>query len=157
MFNTKSPKNFKQRKFMNRTSFEFGDETMKYSIKDSGGGRSIEVDYAAIQTEEQQRVEEQNAWFRNAGLFWIVLGIIHVIVRYQMEGTLKGSIWLLIGGLCVLLFSYAKTIYTVIPWEHGQIYIIKNRDHDQILDMIRAFRKKRLLSLCGDIVSSPVK
>ncbi len=139
-----------QKRFSNRATFSFGESQLKYTIKDSGGSQSFSIDYGSIPAEVGER-EERNAWFRNVGIFWIAIGVLQIGARFTEQGRLKGSIWFTLGILCFIVYWAAKTRYSVINTDKGLIFIIKNKQHDQVMNELDARRKRQWRQLYGEV------
>ena len=58
-----------------RTRYVFHHDRVEHSWKDSSGSRAFSVPYTEI-SRDRQALTERNAWFRNAGYFWVALGIL---------------------------------------------------------------------------------
>jgi hypothetical protein len=137
-----------QKKFSNKTKFEFQDESLKFIVKDNSGSQTFSVDYGLIPTDYWE-IEERNLWYRNVGGIWTALGILFIVLEYMKTGEIRNAIWLLIGLCCLTIYWIAKTEYTVIDTENGRLYIIKDNQHDEILKEIDTRRKAQWLSLYG--------
>ena len=139
-----------QKKFSNKTKFEFEDESLKFTVKDKSGSQSFTVDYGSI-PKDSGELEERNLWYRNVGGIWVLLGAFFIVSRYFETGEFRNSIWLVIGLICLITYWVAKTAYTVIDTEKGRLYIIKNKQHDEIISEIDARRKGQWLSWYGSL------
>ena len=103
-----------QRHLFNRTTFQFGEDEFRYTLKDGSGSRSFSVDYGNFNPDFTD-LEESNVWWRNAGLIWVAIGVGQVGLRYANEGTIGGSFWLSLGVICLLVYRFGRTRYTVHP------------------------------------------
>ena len=63
-----------QKKSSNQTKFEFGDEKLKYTVKDASGKKTFTTEYGSISDDDFDELEEKNDWFRNVGILWILIG-----------------------------------------------------------------------------------
>jgi hypothetical protein len=133
-----------QKKFSNRAKFEFGEESLKYTVKDKSGSHSFTIDYGSIPTDYGE-VEERNLWYRNVGYLWILLGIFFTVY------TQKVSIWIFIGFVCMAVYWLVKTTYTVIDTEKGRLFVIKNHLHDNLMKEIDTRRKKQWYAWYGEV------
>ena len=61
------------------------------------------------------------------------------------------SLWIILGSLCLLFAFFTKVSYTVFQAERGNIFIIKDKKHDALIDELKIRRKKQLLSWYGDV------
>lgn len=134
---------FIQKKLSNQTTFEFGEDKLKYSLKDGSGKRTFSTDYGDIYDEDFDELEEKNEWFRNVGILWVLLGAYQIGSRFMGSGNLSGSMWLTLGIICLITYRLRITKFTVIDAEKGRIFIIKDAQHSQLLDEISIRRKKQ--------------
>ncbi len=140
----------RQKRFFNKTSFSFGNDKLAYSVKDRSGTHTFDIYYGDI-PKDRQELEERNEWYRNVGIFWILIGVVQIIYRYYETGAVKGSIWLTLGVVCFIVYAIAKTKFTIIPTPTGKIFIIQNKQHSKILEEIEGRRKKQLYEWYGEI------
>jgi hypothetical protein len=139
-----------QRRFTNRTEFDFGDESFEYKVKESNGSRSFTVDYLEF-TRGSGTLEERNPWWRNAGLLWVVIGIVQMVMTYSQRGVFRPSFWFLLGLACLGVYKLSSAAYSVHDTSEGKLYVLRGREHDRILEELDARRKKRLRDLHGDV------
>lgn len=140
-----------QKRFSNKTKFEFGDEKLTYTLNDGSTTADFDISYAEFPVNSNSR-EERNASFRNAGLFWIAAGLFFLIVGIIKESSLSfGGFWLIVGLICLLIFKYTATRYSVHKTDQGTIYILQDKHHDEIVEKINSKKKKQLLSWHGEI------
>ena len=142
--------NLSQKNLSNRTDFTFGDDLLEYTIKDQNGRRTFSVEYGAIDTDSGE-MEERNAWYRNVGFFWILLGAFIIFSQYADSGEVRGSVWLTLGIICFALYGMLKTTYTTLDSDKGRIFIIKDSSHDEIMEAIETRRKEQWLRWYGTI------
>jgi hypothetical protein len=140
----------RQSRFSNKTAFVFGGEALKYTLKDMNGRQSFSVPYTYIPRDTNE-LEERNPWFRNVGLFWMLIGVVQVIYRLFETGTLVPSLWLILGLVCFGIYRIASTRYLVLNTEKGSIFVIHDRKHEEILHELATRRKNQLKTLYGAI------
>ena len=139
-----------QKQLTNNTKFEFAEEKLKYTIKDKSGSQSFSTEYSSIPAELSEFVE-QNVWYRNVGIAWLVISGFQMVHWFSELGTLKISLWLILGVIFFGIYMLAKTEYSILNTDNGRIFIIKDAKHDQILNEIYSRKKGQLLSWYGDI------
>jgi len=140
-----------QKKSSNQTKFEFGDEKLKYTVKDASGKKTFTTEYGSISDEDFDELEEKNDWFRNVGILWILIGAFQIGNRFMESGTLSGSMWLTLGIICFIIYRFKTIHYTILDAEKGRIFIIQDDKHSKILDEISERRKKQWKSWYGSI------
>jgi hypothetical protein len=141
--------NIKQRRFSNHTLFDFGEDRVEYTLTDQSGSASISVAYEDIPNTPRVFIEK-NPWFRNVGIFWVILGLIQTAI-YLSDGKYKLSLWFLLGILFYLIYRFATTRYSIYDTCDGKLYIIRNRNHDRIVKELIDRKKVQLAKLYGDL------
>ena len=139
-----------QKKLTNNTKFEFGEEKLTYTVKDSSGSQSFLAEYSSIPADMSEFVE-QNAWYRNVGIAWLVISGFQMAHWFSESGTLKISLWLILGAIFFAIYMLAKTDYSILNTENGRIFIIKDAKHDRILNELYRRKQDQLLASYGDI------
>ena len=142
-----------QRRFMNKIWFKFEEQKLKYIIKDSNGRQTFTTLYEDI-SDDVREMDERNSWYRNVGIFWVMIGVLQVIATFHKYGQFRGSLWLTLGIVCFLVYGVAKTRYSILPSDGGNILIIQDSKHDDIMHEILNRRKDQLRSLYGEIDAS---
>lgn len=141
----------RQKRFSNKTIFEFGDETLKYTVEDKGGAGDLIINYADFPQQSSMK-EERNDWLKNVGLLWVALGTFQIGSAIVADSSLSGKgFWLMVGLFCLAIYKIATTKYSVFSAEHGTIYVIRDKKHDEIVSAINDRRKKQLLMWYGDV------
>jgi hypothetical protein len=88
---------------------------------------------------------------RNAGFLWVVIGLAYGVPAI-MSG--KGGMppWFLLGVLCLVYYRFRQVKFTCIDAADGErILVIKNKEHDAILDAILSNRREALKKRFGDV------
>lgn len=129
-----------QRKFSTKTSFSFEDDGLTYEVRDGSGAVAFRADYEDISFETSYS-EERNLWLRNAGYFWVAIGILATIMRGP---TL--SLWLLLGIGCLIAYFWRRIAYTIFDAPKGRILVIRDDKHDEIINEIISRRRACLRS-----------
>ncbi|MFC1896381.1 hypothetical protein ACFL0Q_06940 [Thermodesulfobacteriota bacterium] len=140
----------KQRKYSNATTFNFENDTLKYTTKNQGSSSTYKLFYGEIPLERNE-LEERNPWFRNVGIFLVCLGILQLYSLFTGDEGFKLPIWLILGAVCFIVYWIGRTSYTTLPAKYGNVFVIKDRYHDEILDELYKRRKDQLLLWYGDI------
>ncbi len=140
---------FSQKKFSNRTEFELRETDFAYKIRDSSGGRSFTLDYGDFNPAYQE-LDESNSWWRNVGLIWVVVGLMQLGAQYAQDGAFRGSFWLVLGLGSLIVYRVARTSYTIHSSEAGNVVIIRDKQHQKILDELTSRRRGRLAAALGE-------
>ncbi|MCK5750442.1 MAG: hypothetical protein KAH44_29765 [Oricola sp.] len=137
---------FAQKRMATQTWFTFEEHELNHRVRDNSGELSFTVDYAAIPS-NRRIVFSRNNWLRNVGLIWCVLGVIQIGLAF-MGGNpgLGAGFWLLIGLGCLGFYRLTWSEFTVLDAREGSIWIIKDKQHDEILGAIEERRKSHLLA-----------
>ena len=133
-----------QRHGATRLRYRLDTDSVEYRVEDSSGSRTFNVAYTELSRDRQELVE-RNEWFRNAGMLWMLIGVVFTALSFGGERPAI-SLWFWIGLLCYLIFRLRTTHYTIIPSDKGNLLVIHNGDHDRIvkeLEMRRADQFRR--------------
>lgn len=128
-----------QKKHSNRIRYVFGEDALDYRLEDSSGSRTFSVPYADLGRDRQTLVE-RNAWLRNVGLLWIVLGAALTGLSLSGEHGFRVSLWLWLGLACYAVYRVRTTRFIVLPTERGNLLVIDDADGERILDEIASRR-----------------
>lgn len=140
----------KQKRFSHSSLFEFRNDDLKFTGKDESGAYSFSLKYASIPSDSSELIE-RNGWFRNVGILWVLIGVLQIALHYRDSGGFGGGFWFLAGIICLTLYATAKNKYTVFTTDKGRIYILKDKQHDDIINEISSRRKGQLLSWYGEL------
>ena len=133
-----------QRHGATRLRYRLDTDSVEYRVEDSSGSRTFNVAYTEL-SRDRQELLERNEWFRNAGMLWMLIGVVFTALSFGGERPAI-SLWFWIGLLCYLIFRLRTTRYTIIPSDKGNLLVIHNSDHDRIvkeLEMRRADQFRR--------------
>ncbi|MDQ3287557.1 MAG: hypothetical protein M3Q42_04725 [Pseudomonadota bacterium] len=133
----------KQKRHSNRIGFVFGDDELRYSLKDSSGSRSFSVAYIDI-SRDRQTLEERSQWLRNAGLLWLVIGAVLTAAAWFSRQEIVPSIWLIIGAGCYAAYYLRSTRYTIVPSEKGNLLVIDDNAGPRVIEEIETRRAAQL-------------
>lgn len=141
----------KQKKFSNKHTYTFEDDTFNFAYKDKSGSDDFDVEYAEFPEKSSLSIE-QNEWLRNVGILWGLLGCFEIGNALLKQTSLSGTgFWLLVGITCLLGFYFTKVKYSIFKTKQGSVYIIQDGEHDKIIDELLTRRKKQLLDWYGDV------
>jgi len=129
----------KQKTQSYRTEYAFEESGLRYAWKDSSGSRSFSVGYGEI-SNDRQTLMERNAWLRNVGWLWVILGVVVTGLRYTENYSLVPSIWLLLGIGCLVAYRVRSVEFVIVPSEKGNLLVIKDKDGERILREIESRR-----------------
>ena len=117
-----------------RTRYLFHDDRVEYSWKDGSGSRAFAVPYTDI-SRDRQTLTERNVWFRNAGYFWLVLGLFLLVATWSDPGAQRGWLWAVLGAGCIAAYYGYPTRYRILPSDKGNLLVL---DHGETADRIEA-------------------
>lgn len=136
-------KEFRQSRFSTSTVFEFLPEKLRYTVKDSSGTATFTVDYANL-PRERREFEERNPSWRNVGLIWVALGA--VFTAGTLGGEFRISIWVWVGLVCLAVWKFASTHYSVLSTDEGTLHVIRDGKHDEVMAELDSRRVAALRS-----------
>ena len=127
-----------QRHGATRLRYRLDTDSVEYRVEDSSGSRTFNVAYTEL-SRDRQELLERNEWFRNAGMLWMLIGVVFTALSFGGERPAI-SLWFWIGLLCYLIFRLRTTRYTIIPSDKGNLLVIHNSDHDRIVNELETRR-----------------
>jgi hypothetical protein len=127
-----------QKKSGTELTFDFGEESLAYRLKDSNGTQTLTVDYADVKFSPLDEFVEKNDWFKYVGIVWLVIGGAESV----MAGRL--SVWAIVGAIMLATHFFRIVRYSVLHSSEGRILVIRGAKHDTIIETIRA-NKRRVL------------
>ncbi|MEZ5464686.1 MAG: hypothetical protein R3F22_05540 [Lysobacteraceae bacterium] len=127
-----------QRHGATKLRYRFDTDSVEYRVEDSSGSRTFNVAYTEL-SRDRQELLERNEWFRNAGMLWMLIGVVFTALSFGGERPAI-SLWFWIGLLCYLIFRLRTTRYTIIPSDKGNLLVIHNSDHDRIVNELETRR-----------------
>ncbi|MCP3865487.1 MAG: hypothetical protein GY923_19480 [Aestuariibacter sp.] len=142
---------FIQKKRGVKQTFTLRDDHFNYAYEDKSGSGDIDLNYVDFPQKSSVSIE-QNEWLRNVGLLWIALGVAQIGWAIFNDLSLSGKgFWLMVGMACVLWAHFSKTRYSVFRTERGNVLVMQNKQHQQIVETLHARRKAQLLDWYGDV------
>lgn len=142
---------FIQKKRGVKQTFTLRDDHFNYAYEDKSGSGDIDLNYVDLPQKSSVSIE-QNEWLRNVGLLWIALGVAQIGWAIFNDLSLSGKgFWLMVGMACVLWAHFSKTRYSVFRTERGNVLVMQNKQHQQIVETLHARRKAQLLDWYGDV------
>ncbi|WP_163936342.1 hypothetical protein [Paraferrimonas sp. SM1919] len=142
---------FIQKKGSFKHTFQLKDNYFNFAYADKSGSGDIDHNYADFPQKHSVQIE-QNDWLRNVGYLWIVIGIIQFGLAYSEGLSLVGKgFWFYIGLGCVAWSAFTKVKFSVFSNERGNIFIIQDSQHDNIINELNKRRKTQLLQWYGEV------
>ena len=140
-----------QKKKSNKHTFTFKDEHFNFAYMDNSGSGDTDFNYADFPQKSSVQIE-QNIWLRNVGYLWCMLGIFQLGYAIYSEVSLSGKgFWIMVGLVCLAWAHFSKVKYSVFRAERGNIFVIQDKFHDQIIGELNSRGKKQLLSWYGEV------
>jgi hypothetical protein len=121
------------------TRYLFHDDRVDYAWKDSSGSRSFSVPYTDI-SRDRQTMTERNVWYRNAGFFWLLLGLLLLVASWNDDGSPRGGLWAILGVVCLVAYYAYPVKWRIIPSDKGNLLVL---DHGESADRIVAEIEQR--------------
>ncbi len=141
----------KQKKNSNKHTFRLEDDYFNFAYEGKSGSGDFDMNYADFIPKSAIQIE-QNEGLRNVGFLWCLIGLFQLGVVVQFaEAELKDGFWL-VSGLIFLVWTYfSKVTYSVFKAEQGNVFVIHDRNHDEIVKELVERRKSQLLNWYGDV------
>jgi hypothetical protein len=142
---------FIQKKKSNKHTFTLHDDYFNFAYEDKSGSGDTDMNYVDFPQKSSVQIE-QNDWLRNVGYLWMALGLFQLGYAIYSEVSLSGKgFWILIGSVCVIWAYFSKIKYTVFRSERGNIFVIQDKIHDQIISELNKRRKSQILQWYGEV------
>ncbi len=136
---------FAQKRMATQTWFTFDERELKHRVRDNTGEVEFSVEYSAIPA-QKRIVFNRNNWLRNVGLLWCALGVVMIGLDATAGAVTVGSgFWIFIGLGCLAFYRLTWSEFTVLDTSEGPVWIIRDKQHNAILDLIHDRRKTQLL------------
>ncbi|KAF7783520.1 hypothetical protein PRUB_a3308 [Pseudoalteromonas rubra] len=140
-----------QKKKSNKHTFTFHDDYFNFAYEDKSGSGDTDFNYADFPQKSSIQIEK-NEWLSNVGYIWCALGVFQMGYAIYSGASLSGKgFWLVVGLICVIWAYFSTVKYTVFKTNNGNIFIIQDKKHDEIITELNSRRKTQLLSWYGDI------
>lgn len=140
-----------QKKGSNNHTFDLGEDKFNYAVVDKTGSADADIYYANLHSKTQTRIEE-NEWLRNASFLWMALGLFGIGLQVIYHESFPGKwFWLTVGMVCYAWYRYTRVKYTVFNHGNGNVHVIQDKNHDQIVSELMARRKDQIRKMYGEI------
>jgi hypothetical protein len=140
-----------QKKKSNKHTFTFKDDYFNFAYEDKSGSGDTDINYADFPQKSSVNIE-QNEWLRNVGYLWLMLGIFQLGYAIYSNAPLSGKgFWILLGLICLVWAHFSKVKYSVYQAKDGNIFIIQDKKHDEIVNELNSRKKKQLLDWYGEV------
>ncbi|HJU26302.1 MAG TPA: hypothetical protein VJ722_06485 [Rhodanobacteraceae bacterium] len=125
-----------------KTRYVFHDDRLEYAWNHSSSSRTFSVPYIET-SRDRQTLTERNTWFRNAGLFWMVIGLLFVASSWSRDHGASGWFWFVLGAGCFAYYHFHVARYVIIPSDKGNLLVIDDEDGKRIVNEIETRRAKQ--------------
>ena len=140
-----------QKKRSNKHTFTFEDNYFNFAYEDKTGSGDADMNYADFPQKSSIKIE-QNEWLRNVGYLWCALGVFQLGYAIFSDASISGKgFWIVLGLACIAWAHFSKVKYSIFQAEHGSIYVIQDKKHDDIVSELNIRRKKQLLNWYGEV------
>lgn len=136
---------YNQSRFTNKTQIQFQSDGFSYMLKDRSGTRNNYIKYGDVFLNQQFQIQERSEYFRNIGFIWLILGVVLTFLDHSI------NYWVYIGLICLAIYYYVYTKYTVIPTTQSNIFVIHDQNHDDILNHLTKKVREYFLEEHGEI------
>lgn len=137
------PRVITQKRFSTRTRFELGDGDFAYRLDTEGSSRTYRLEYAELSSDRETLVE-RNAWWRNVGLLWMLIGVVSAVIVYTGEHKLRLPIWLWLGMISYGVYYFKVIRYQIIPAERCNVVIIDDATGAEVIRELESRRAAQL-------------
>ena len=134
-----------QKRLSTEVVYEFKEKYLKYKVKDSGGMATHNIGYEDISNEITD-FEEKNAWFRQVGIYFMLLGGFFFLYNLTIAHKASLPIWVVVGIGFYITYYITSIKYEVIDvMGEVNLLVIKNhKKHDELMRKIFKTRNEYL-------------
>jgi hypothetical protein len=151
-----------QRAFRTKIDYRFFRDYVEYTIRDRNGALScFTVKYSALPGRTEYGAY-QPARSPITGLQILLFALMILMISSAFPKASQWEIGLMVGGaVAALAVSIAlrwrfRDAYTTIPTVKGKLHLLRNKQHDQVLQELESRRLKELRKLATiDTLNSP--
>ncbi len=136
---------FKQSQYSTKTSFNFTPQGLSYFCKDRSASRNNFIKYDEFFLNQMFTMTERNEYFRNLGFIWFLLGTVLSVSNYTI------SIWFYLGIVCLAIYYFVSTKYTVIPTAQANVLVLFDKNHDAIIEALTKEVHQSIMENIGSI------
>ena len=142
---------FIQKKGSIKHTITLYDDYFNFAYQEKSGSGDHDINYAHLPEKKSIKIE-QNEWLRNVGYLWCVIGLIQLGYTFASGSSLSGKgFWLIVGLGCLAWSIYSAVKYTVYSSDQGNVFIIHDAKHDQIIEELQKRKKKQLFDWYAQI------
>jgi hypothetical protein len=136
---------FTQSQYSTKTSFNFTPQGLSYFCKDRSASRNNFIKYDEFFLNQMFTMTERNEYFRNVGYIWLMLGIVLSITSHSV------NFWLYLGIICLAIYYFVSTKYTVIPTAQANVLVLADKKHDAIIEILTKRVHQSIMEDIGSI------
>lgn len=142
--------NFHQKKGKNEIKFLFNEDHFEYFIKDESSKGQFKLPYGIISRNKYELIEK-NDTFKNNAIYLLIVSIIFTTATFVFRIPTYYFLFIIATFIMYILYLKSKTKYTVIETEDRKIYIIQDKNHDEIMRQLYTRRNELLKKMYGKI------
>ena len=142
---------FVQRRGSTVHTFDLGDESFVFAFSDHSGADKAEFSFGGLDKEFGESRELRSGFKRAA---WVALATALSFAVFSLvlaEAMFIALAWVVAAAELVRRFKLSEIYYTVIPAEGGRVFVIRDAQHDAIVEELMARRKAQLLGWHGEV------
>ena len=142
---------FSQKRLSNRAWFAFRERALDYRFEDAQHAVRFQVPYEAVPFTRTEFTEKFEA-LRGVAILWLVLCVLNVIrALTDPFYFVPAAVLLGLAGLSWWGYRKLSTTFTVFDAPSGKLLVQHDGQEDEILSLIEARRRDRLLDELGDV------
>jgi len=145
---------YSQKNTDTQTRFTFEKKSFRYFVKDKHSKGEFTIPYDSVKPDISE-VSESNDLFKNYSIYCFMVALIYIpIAIFSSAKNLKvifAPFFLVAAIIFYYLYIRSKATYLVLQSSIKTIYIIKDHQHDEILQRILNERKNIYLAEYGTV------
>ncbi len=132
---------YRQKKGKNIIEIEFLENKIKYFLQDDVSSGRFDITPATISKDTITFIEKNNG-FKNYSIYLLVVGLIFAFMTIFLKIFTLYIPFLLGSIIMFVLYKLSFVNYTIIETTNKKIYIIQDKNHDEIVKKIFDMRNK---------------
>ncbi|MBP9690596.1 hypothetical protein KBD81_00795 [Candidatus Woesebacteria bacterium] len=132
---------YRQKKGKNIVEIEFLENKIKYFLQDDGSSGSFDIRPETISKDTITFLEKNNG-FKNYSIYLLIIGLVFAFMTFFLKIFTFYIPFLLGSIIMVTLYRLSFVKYTIIETTKKKIYIIQDKNHDEIVKKIFDMRNQ---------------
>lgn len=141
---------FHQKKGKNEIIFSLYEDHFEYFIKDESSKGEFVIPYEIISSDKFELVEK-NHLFKNNAIYLLIISILFTTATLVFRVPTYYFLFILATLIMYIMYLRSKTTFTVIETDNRKVYVIHDKQHDEIINQLYSRRNELMKKKYGKI------